>query len=158
MRKKQGPIIKGFWLWLIFGCLLARWAWADISVNLDVPHTQISPDEGLVYQLHVKTTEDENVDEDKGILGTFESDKLVVPQFKEVVQDLNVGETSEPFKTEYGYHIVKLIERQDKRRFTLENDWQQIEQFALNYKMEQEYKKWIQELKKNVAIEMRDLS
>lgn len=109
-------------------------------------------------ELAIEYSEDENVTEDKGILGTFESDKLVVPKFKEVVQELDPGEVSEPFKTEYGFHIVNLIERQDKRRFTLENDWQRIEEFALNYKMDLEYKKWIQELRKNVAIEMRDLS
>jgi len=67
-----------------------------------------------------------------------------------------VGEISQPFKTEFGYHIVLLQDRQESRKLTLKDNWQQIEQMALNFKMEKEYRVWISELKEYVAIEIRE--
>ncbi len=105
-------------------------------------------------EMALKYSDDENVTKDKGHLGVFEMDKLVIPQFKEVISKLKAGEISEPFKTDFGYHIVRLNSKQEKRKLTLENDWQQIEQMALNHKMEKKYKKVIEELKKSVPIEI----
>ncbi len=103
----------------------------------------------------VKYSDDENVAEDKGNLGLWEVDNLALPAFKQVVSTLQPGEISEPFKTEFGYHILKLNSRQDARRLTLDSDWEQIQQMALNYKIEQEYLKWIQTIKKDIPIEYK---
>ena len=46
-----------------------------------------------------------------GSLGWFGRGTMV-PEFEEVVYQLRVGEVSKPFKTEFGYHIVRL---KDKR-------------------------------------------
>ncbi|MCF6254386.1 MAG: SurA N-terminal domain-containing protein, partial [Thiomicrorhabdus sp.] len=42
-----------------------------------------------------------------GDLGTFEQG-MMVPEFDEVVFALEVGQVSEPVKTDFGYHIIKL--------------------------------------------------
>jgi peptidyl-prolyl cis-trans isomerase SurA len=103
----------------------------------------------------VEYSDDENVQEDRGHLGVWEVDKLAIPAFKREVVDLEPGDISEPFKTEYGYHILKLNTHKPARNLTLEEDWEQIQQIALNYKMEQEYSKWIAEIKKDIPIEYR---
>ncbi len=108
-------------------------------------------------ELALEYSDDENVKDDKGILGTFEIDKMVLPQFREQIKKLKPGEVSEPFKTDFGYHIVYLKDRKEEHRYTLEDDWQQIEQFAMNHKMEQEYGKWIEELKKEVPIQIKEV-
>jgi len=105
-------------------------------------------------EIALANSEDENVEKDKGMLGVFETGKMVIPQFKTVVETLKPGEISEPFKTDYGYHIVFLKERIMARRLTLENDWQRIQEMALNFKMEKEYIRWIEDLKKDVSIDM----
>ena len=38
-----------------------------------------------------------------------------VPEFDEVVFSLPIGETSEPIKTQFGYHIIQVIERDANR-------------------------------------------
>ncbi|MBN2425210.1 MAG: peptidylprolyl isomerase [Calditrichaceae bacterium] len=113
---------------------------------------------GDFSELVVKNSDDENVSQDKGNLGVFETNRMAIPQFKEIVDQLKPGEVSDPFRTEYGYHIVLLKARNKPRPLDLENDWQQIEQMALNYKMEKEYRNWIQEMRKTINIEVRDLS
>ncbi len=103
----------------------------------------------------VKYSDDENVSEDKGNLGLWEVDNLAIAAFKQIVKDLQPGEISEPFKTEFGYHVLKLNSRQKARRLSLDNDWEQIQQLALNYKIEQEYLKWIESIKKDIPIEYK---
>lgn len=106
-------------------------------------------------ELALEYSDDENVAQDKGHLGVFEVDKLVIPEFKKVVSNLKPGEISQPFKTDFGYHIVRLEDRQGGRDLSLESDWQRIEEFALNMKMEKEYRKWIENLRGTVPIDIR---
>lgn len=108
-------------------------------------------------EIALQYSEDENVQKDKGNLGVFEAERLIIPQFKTEIAKLQPGEISEPFKTEFGYHIVRLNDRISQRPLSLENDWQRIQEIALNFKMEQEYKKWIEELKENIPIEIRNI-
>lgn len=107
--------------------------------------------------LALQYSEDENVQKDKGNLGTFEAERLIIPQFKTEIAKLQPGEISTPFKTEFGYHIVRLNDRIPQRTMSLETDWQRIQEIALNFKMEREYKKWIEELKENTPIEIRNI-
>ena len=37
----------------------------------------------------------------------------LVPRFEEQMNQLSIGETSEPFRTEFGWHIVQVLERRD---------------------------------------------
>ena len=67
-----------------------------------------------------KYSDDENVVKDHGHLGIFEVENMVIPQFKKVVQTMKIGDISEPFKTDFGYHIVKLNDRQAARKYSLE--------------------------------------
>jgi peptidyl-prolyl cis-trans isomerase SurA len=106
-------------------------------------------------EMALSNSDDENVYKDNGKLGLFESDDLKIPEFKEEVSKLKIGEISHPFQTQYGYHIVKLNSRNEKRKVTLENDWERISEMALNIKVDKEYKKWIESLKKDIPIEIR---
>jgi peptidyl-prolyl cis-trans isomerase SurA len=105
--------------------------------------------------LAVLYSDDENVGNDKGHLGRWEVDKLAIPEFKKVVTSMKVGEISQPFKTDYGYHIVKLNQYSEPRDVTLEKDWEQIKGMALNFKIEKEYKDWILAMKKDIPIEYK---
>jgi len=117
---------------------------------------QMAMDSIEFSKLAKEESDDENVVKDQGRLGIFEVDQMVIPQFKTMVKDMQPGEISVPFKTDFGYHIVKLNDRQDARAFTPEKDWERIEQIALNRKMETKYLSWINELKKTVPIKIFD--
>ncbi len=107
-------------------------------------------------EMALKYSDDENVTKDKGHLGVFELDKLQIPQFRKVLATMKPGDISEPFKTDYGYHIVKLNARQEAHKLTLEHDWEQIEQIALNFKKQEEYQKWLARLKKEIFIKINE--
>jgi peptidyl-prolyl cis-trans isomerase SurA len=106
-------------------------------------------------EMALANSDDENVYKDNGRLGLFEVDELKIPEFKKEIAKLSEGEISLPFQTQYGFHIVKLNKRNQQRKITLENDWEQISGLALNFKIDKEYKKWIENLKEDIPIEIR---
>ena len=101
-------------------------------------------------------SEDKTTVDEEGHLGWFEVEKLQLPEFKSVVQKLKVGEISQPFRTRFGYHIVKLLNRREGGKLTLDRDWGQIEQWALMDKRNRVMQKWVEELKKKFYIEIKE--
>jgi peptidyl-prolyl cis-trans isomerase C len=62
-----------------------------------------------------------------GDLGYFTKDQMV-PEFAEAAFDLKKGEISEPVKSAFGWHIIKLQDRRKLPVPTLEESRPQIEQ------------------------------
>ncbi|MDZ7291013.1 MAG: peptidylprolyl isomerase [candidate division KSB1 bacterium] len=104
-----------------------------------------------------KYSTDQTSNEKAGDLGWFESDQLQVPVFREAARTLQPGEISQPLRTQYGFHLVRLNERREPRQFTLEQDWQQLQEMALTHKSEQEFQKWLATLKKQMYIRVATL-
>lgn len=74
-------------------------------------------------------------------------------QFREVVSTLNPGETSEPFWTSKGLHIIQLIEKTGPK-----DDIEQFEKVRdMLYKdvFEKKYRAWIKRLREHSFIEIR---
>ncbi len=107
-------------------------------------------------EMALKYSDDQNVKKDHGHLGTFELDKLQIPQFKAVISRLKPGEISRPFKTDYGYHIVRLNAFTPAHKLNLKDDWEELEKYALNFKMQREYKEWLDDLKKHIYIKINE--
>ncbi len=103
-----------------------------------------------------KYSDDETTKNNGGNLGWFEVDQLQIPEFKEAIKNLRVGEISEPFRTRYGFHIVKLVDRREAGKLTLDKDWQQIEQMALNYKRTKKFREWVESLRKDTYISIKE--
>lgn len=106
--------------------------------------------------LAVQYSDDENVQKDKGFLGKFETRNLSIPAFAKIIDLLEPGDISMPFKTEFGYHIVKLNSRTDAREMSLTSDWERIQEMALNFKIENEYSRWIIKLKEDIPIQINE--
>lgn len=58
-------------------------------------------------QLALKESDDKSVKTNKGEMGVFTRGQMVKP-FSDAVFAMQAGEISEPVKTQYGYHIIKL--------------------------------------------------
>lgn len=63
-------------------------------------------------KLAISKSEESSTSANGGDLGWF-SEKTVLPEFWKQVNKLNIGEISNPFKTELGWHLVKLEGRRD---------------------------------------------
>lgn len=106
-------------------------------------------------EMALKYSDDPNVEEDKGHLGKYRTDSFQIEGFEKVSNSLKVGEISEPFKTEFGYHIVKLNNREKERQVSLNKDWEQIEQLALEFKRDREFKNWVAALRESIPVDVK---
>lgn len=86
-----------------------------------------------------------------GELGWFGEGVMVAPFFDAVVA-LSVGEVSPPVQTDFGWHVIKLNEKRDKKTPALEEIRQEIEDLLRNSALDKE----IDKLKKRATIERAD--
>lgn len=69
-------------------------------------------DEGEDFaELAMEYSTEPGAQESGGDLGYFSRDVNFVPEFKEAVFALEVGQVSEPVKTEFGYHIITVEDK-----------------------------------------------
>ena len=59
-------------------------------------------------------SEDPSVKENNGDLGYFSSFRMVYP-FENAAFSTELGQTSKPFRTRFGYHIVKVVDKRANR-------------------------------------------
>jgi len=109
-------------------------------------------------ELVKKYSDDKSTKDENGHLGTFEIDQLreTAKEFIFALSGIKPGEYSDPVKTKYGFHILRLNRRESPRQLSLEKDWDRIQQMALNYKKQKEFQKYLQELKKDIYIEIKE--
>lgn len=61
-----------------------------------------------------QTSEDPSVKDNNGDLGYFSAFRMVYP-FENATYKTNVGKVSKPFRTRFGYHIVKVVDKRINR-------------------------------------------
>jgi peptidyl-prolyl cis-trans isomerase C len=65
-----------------------------------------------------------------GDLGWFVKERMV-PEFGEAVSKLQAGQTSEPVRTQFGWHVIRLEAKREKAFPTLEEVRDQIERYVV---------------------------
>lgn len=105
-------------------------------------------------ELARRFSQDEATAESGGELGWFEVETMP-PHLRQATQWLSPGEISQPVKGPEGYHLVKLEEHVLGRKLGLKNDWGTIEDMALNYKRDQELRKWLDRLRQEIYVDIK---
>jgi peptidyl-prolyl cis-trans isomerase C len=76
-----------------------------------------------------EVTEDPSGKANGGDLGYFTKDQMV-PEFSDVAFKLDKGKISEPVKTQFGWHVIKVEDKRTKPAPTFEQVKPQIEQYV----------------------------
>lgn len=85
-----------------------------------------------------------------GDLGEFGPGQMV-PEFEQAAFALQVGETSGVVKSQFGYHIIKLLDRKDVVPFETANE--QIQEYLKSAKQNELYTKFTEGLKSKFSVE-----
>ncbi len=92
-----------------------------------------------------------------GNLGWIEISSLQDKAFLLAAQGLEKNAISEPVESSLvtGYHVIRLNDRRKERILTLKEDWQTIENYALNQKQNKEMSKWLDEIRSRFFVDIR---
>ncbi|MBW2475790.1 MAG: peptidylprolyl isomerase [Deltaproteobacteria bacterium] len=90
-----------------------------------------------------------------GSLGSFHAGQTVA-EFDDAIQKLEPGEISEPVKTMYGFHIIKLDAVEEARQLTLEEATPKIKERLFKAEREKRYSEWMATLKNKYTLERYD--
>jgi peptidyl-prolyl cis-trans isomerase SurA len=88
-----------------------------------------------------------------GNLGWMSPGELV-PEFEQAMNQLNINEVSDPVRTEFGWHLIQVVER---RQAQLSADKQRDYARASirERKLDQAYQDWLRQIRDNATVEIR---
>lgn len=87
-----------------------------------------------------------------GDLGYFHLGQTV-KEFEDALLKMKVGEISEPVKSMYGYHIIKLDEVNEARQLTFDDAKDKIRETLEKKQRDAFYEKWMSELKAKYPVQ-----
>lgn len=88
-----------------------------------------------------------------GDLGFFTRGRMV-PEFEEAAFELAVGEVSEPVKTQFGYHLIKVEEKTSEVAKSFDEVKDQLKVNLLSQKQNATYLNFINKLKQEQDVKM----
>jgi len=111
--------------------------------------------EGADYgQMAALLSDDEKTADMGGDLGWYAADDLF-DEFKHIVAQLQPGDFSSPVSSEYGYHILKVIDKKSSQPLDFREDYDDIEEIAKRYKAQMNLKKWLEQAREKYFIEVK---
>ena len=88
-----------------------------------------------------------------GDLGFFSRGQMI-PAFERAAASLKVGELSGPVKTEYGYHIIKVVDKKTGPTMEFDKVKDMIVQRLSGERQKEAFDKYVEDLKKGYKIEI----
>ncbi|MEH7417642.1 peptidylprolyl isomerase [Neobacillus drentensis] len=98
-----------------------------------------------------KYSTDDSTKDNGGELGYFAKGTMVT-EFDNAAFSLPVNTISDPVKTTYGYHIIKVEDKKAAQAANYEASKAEIKETLLDQKVDSEYQTWIDSKKKNYDI------
>lgn len=91
-----------------------------------------------------------------GELGFFSKGQMV-PEFEEKAFKLETGELSEPVKTQYGWHLIKVLDKKPAKQKTLDESRGQIYENLMSEKQFAVYNDLLESLKETYPVERMEI-
>jgi foldase protein PrsA len=108
-------------------------------------------DGGDFAKLAKEYSTDTGTADNGGSLGYFGKGQMVA-EFENVAFKLKVNEISDPVKTEYGYHIIKVTGKKEAEEPNLADNKEAIKETLLTEKLQTEYGTWLEKKKEEYKI------
>ncbi|MFI8684796.1 peptidylprolyl isomerase [Rossellomorea sp. NPDC077527] len=109
-------------------------------------------DGGEFAELAKEYSTDTSNAESGGELGYFGKGEMVT-EFDDKAFSMKKGEISEPVKTEFGYHIIKVTDKKEAKEAVLADHKDEIKDTLFDQALQTEYGTWLQEKKEDYQIE-----
>jgi len=103
-------------------------------------------------KLAAELSEEPGAKESGGDLDYFTKDRMV-PEFADVAFKEKVGDISDPVKTEFGWHIIKVTGKKDAHTMTFEEVKPQLIAYLKKQKQDQAMQKLLKSLRDSAKVE-----
>ncbi|WP_428907974.1 peptidylprolyl isomerase [Niallia sp. Krafla_26] len=87
-----------------------------------------------------------------GELGYFPKGTMV-EEFENVAFSMDKGAISNPVKTDFGYHIIKVTDKKEAKEAVFEDHQEEIKQILFDQEISEAYSTWITEQREKFEIE-----
>ena len=77
----------------------------------------------------------------------------LVPEFEQAMNRLQIGEVSNPVKSEFGWHLIQVLERREAQ-LTVEKQREFARAAIRERKFEQAYQDWVRELRDTATVKI----
>ena len=120
---------------------------AEAEKKIIALRTQITEGEDFVKLVKEESDDSQN----DGHLGTFGKGRMVVP-FEKAAFSLKPDELSEPVKTQFGWHLIKLLERKEPEVTPFSGVKEKIIEYLGERKKDSIFEKFLDQLKEKAEI------
>jgi peptidyl-prolyl cis-trans isomerase SurA len=110
------------------------------------------------YEAAASFSDDKTSNSNGGFLGMIDLEYYQVPELKKEISNINLKTVSNPIKTDFGYHLIWVDEIKEGGIPSLEKNWLDLEEMALNKKKSDWYQNWIKKIKSQFYIKRNPLS
>ena len=111
------------------------------------------------FILKVKEFSDDTTSGPKGgYMGMINLKEYQIKELIDIIKNVSLNTPSAPILTQFGYHIIWVDEKIDGGPPSLEKNWLDLEQMALNQKKSDWYSNWIEEIKNKFYIKRNPLT
>jgi peptidyl-prolyl cis-trans isomerase SurA len=124
---------------------------ADVERRLQGYRDQIRAKTADFESMAKKFSEDGSA-QNGGVLGWMSPGDLV-PPFEIAMNRLQIGEVSDPVKTEFGWHLIQVMERRDAQ-LTVEKQREFARAAIRERKFEQAYQDWLRQLRDTATVKI----
>ncbi len=80
----------------------------------------------------------------------------LVPEFEQTMNRLQIGEVSNPVKTQFGWHLIQVLERRETE-LTVDKQREFAKAAIRSKKMDQAYEDWVNELRDTATVKILNL-
>ncbi len=78
-----------------------------------------------------------------------------VPEFEKTMNNLDIGEVSQPFRSQFGWHILQ-VEQRRKYDISAENDREQARRYLYQRKFQDELDAWLQKIRDEAYVDIKN--
>ena len=110
------------------------------------------------YEAAASFSDDKTSNSNGGFLGMIDLEYYQVPELKKEISNIKLKTVSNPIKTDFGYHLIWVDEIKEGGIPSLEKNWLDLEEMALNKKKSDWYQNWIKKIKSQFYIKRNPLS
>ena len=110
------------------------------------------------YKAAADFSDDKTSNSSGGFLGMIDLEYYQVPELKKEISTIKTKTISNPIETDFGYHLIWVDEIQEGGPPTLETNWLELEEMALNKKKSDWYQAWIKKIKSQFYIRRNPLT